>query len=868
MRKGIRKFLIASLALMSMGLMCVACKGTTGSSSNSAPLEGMTFAEEYFAVYGEIYYFEDYIFNGKPLEYSVTLNGEAIEVRNYGFLVDSMNSYEVTVKDQASKEVLGAFKVAVKDNGAPHIAFSYQQKFVLADTMVELPTVSVADNADKDIQYTAELTKDGEKVTISEQSFVAQKGEYIYTASATDSSGNTTKKTCLITAGGELDVARLVNWSNPNTDVEYCREISGGTMSTSDEVAYGGFDSSFKVTINDATATTCITVKNALIDDISEYDYLLMYVYNDMTDSRRYSVNWSPQHVGVLNMGEWVPIIYPINENLVTDSNNAIYRETQDWTNGNGLRLYIQDSGAASGSVYLTDIFLLDVPDETKLFDDLAAFEALTASEEWQMQYNLIDAEYNVLKADGAQIDLNAVTGRTTAKYSQLALGEGYDENTLAYADESLKISQLIGFGDVWSLPAGVNKNTQVKYGEENGSFEITFRLDRDRANTALINPSVYKEAPAGEVVFMVKNATKSRLKIYTVETADTGVWPIEVSDEWQEVRLAVNSSYPLSVLEIILYTMDDPLVQPLDDGTAKIYYSNIRFVPCEDEGEFLPMNETYAMTYTNRWAGNEVVSFTTEEDKLYDSHGVLSVKLDDYLTGGRFGFYLNRSKLQALLGQGAVKLTVTYNASNVSDLGKYIGFYGMSTTQAERGNGWYKASTTFTQMPEHFILAIGSTGTFAWEGYGIKGELLIADISYEIVEPPKFSLTASTEPWQDPASVAESQDFAYGEEEVSTKVGFKVGYKYANVNILPHIDITTGYIEFYVKNATGVALEFYIYPEEVIEVSTSEEWQRVRLAVDPSEIQYSLKVRGKNETVVNDTANAYYYISSVNVSE
>ncbi len=864
MRKNVKRFLIATLGLLCSGLFFVGC--TEMSQNSSGQLENSPFLESYQAEYGEAYYFETVVLNGKPLEYSVVQNGNNVEVKNYGFMVSSMDVYNVSVKYLNENAILDTFEIQAKDNGAPHIAFSYQEKLVFEDTTVTLPTVSVADNKDKEVDYTAKLMQGTQEVAISENSFQAVKGEYQYIVTATDSSGNTTKKTCLITAGGKLDVAKAVNWTNPNTDVEYCREISGGTMEVSDEIVYGGFENSFKVTINEATATTCLTVKNALIEDISEYDYFLVYMYNDMTSSRRYSVNWSPQHVGTLTQGKWVPIIYPINENLVSDSNNGIYKKQQDWKNCNGLRFYIQDGSAASGSVYLTDIFLLDVPDETEFFDDIAILESLTADDSWQSQYNLVDVEYNVLKAVGANVDLNSGLGRANAKYSQLVLGDKYDENTLAYADEELSISQLVASGDMWSLPASVQKNTQVKYGDERASFEITFRLDRNRANTAVLNPSVYKKAPMGEVVFMVKNATNSRLKIYNSETAKTGLWPIEVSDEWQEVRLAVNGTTPLKSMELILYTMDDELVKPLEDGTAKIYYSNIRYVPYEEAGTYFPMNEGYVNTFAKKW-DKEVVSFVTDEANQYNDNGVMSIKQNDLIMGGRLGFYLNPNKLAALLEKGSVKLTVTYNISKVTTTGKCIGFFGMSAVAADRSEGWHQVSTVFTALPQHFIFTVCSSASFAWEGVGISGEMLIADISYEYAEPPEYTITPSPAGWwQDPASLAPSNDYLYGEETESLKVGFKAGYKYANVVVKPYIEMPTGYIEFYIKNTTGCALEVYITGDEIIQIATSDEWQLVRLTVDPEKTSYEIKVRGKNETVINETEIAYYYISTVKV--
>ena len=867
-----KKILLYIILILSV-IGLIACKGGEENPVNTSDNEDerYVFNAEYQADYGEVYYFEKAVLNDLALEYEVKNGGNPVPVCNYGFMVSSMDDYDVVVKYKERNSVLASFKVVVEEKVAPNIALSYYRKFVLPGTMVELPDVSVSDNRDLKLNYTAILSNGGNEVSYSGDKFEAVSGEYEYIVKSTDSSGNTAEKKCVITVGGELEMAKCVNWSDPNDNIEYCREISGGTMETSNEIVYGGFESSFKVTITEPIATTCITVKNALIEDISEYDYFLVYMYNDMSNVRQCSVNWSSKHINVLNQGEWVPIIFPINENLVTDSNNSIYREQQDWKNCNGLRFYIQNTSTAFGSIYLTDIFLFDIPEETEFLDNVAALEALTEADGWGSVYNLVNAEYNVLKAAGVEADLNSAIGRINAKYSQLVLCENYENNTLAYADEKLNISQIVANGDVWSLPAKVSKTTEVKYGDEKGSFEVTFRLDRNRANTKLINPSIYGKAPAGEVVFMVKNATNSELKLYNDETAKTGLWPIEVSHEWQEVRLAVDSSTPLETLKLYLYTMDEQLVKPLDDGTAKVYYSNIRFVPYEEAGEYLVMNENYVNTFTEKWAGSEEISFVNEADKQYNDNGVMSVNVSDPLKGGRYGFYLNRNKLSALLEKGSVKLTVTYNVSNVSYIGKYIGFYGMQTVVADKGEGWHEVSTIFTAMPQHFIFGIGSKGDFAWDGYGISGEMLIARITYEYAEPPKFSVAASTTAWQNPEMVMTTEEYVYGEESESYKVGFKIGYKYGNLTVLPYIDVESGYIEFYFKNMTGKALE--IYTEESLaenggttSISASTEWQLIRLAINPAVDAYDVKVRGAGESVVNENEVVYYYISTINV--
>ena len=125
MKKSIKNILIASLSLLCAGVAFAACQtgGTTSSSLENSP-----FLETYQAEYGNIYYFENTVLNGKPLEYAVTLNGDSIEVKNYGFMVSTLDAYKVEVRYLGETNLLDTFEIKAKDNGAPNLAFSYQDK--------------------------------------------------------------------------------------------------------------------------------------------------------------------------------------------------------------------------------------------------------------------------------------------------------------------------------------------------------------------------------------------------------------------------------------------------------------------------------------------------------------------------------------------------------------------------------------------------------------------------------------------------------------------------------------------------------------------------------------------------------------------
>ena len=184
--------------------------------------------------------------------------------------------------------------------------------------------------------------------------------------------------------------------------------------------------------------------------------------------------------------------------------------------------------------------------------------------------------------------------------------------------------------------------------------------------------------------------------------------------------------------------------------------------------------------------------------------------------------------------------------------------------------SGWAEYSVVLTSMPQNFIFAIGNSATFSFTGYGISGELLIGEVTYELVDPPKFSFAADNTAWQEPASVEETTEQKYGTEKSAVNVGIKMGYKYADIQIKTYIALEerTSYIEFYMKNTTGKALQVYTNAQldaklGLVTVAADNEWHLVRLKVDNAEEFYRVYVRGENEQVVNQNAVAYYYVST-----
>lgn len=96
------------------------------------------------------------------------------------------------------------------------------------------------------------------------------------------------------------------------------------------------------------------------------------------------------------------------------------------------------------------------------------------------------------------------------------------------------------------------------------------------------------------------------------------------------------------------------------------------------------------------------------------------------------------------------------------------------------------------------------------------------------------MTITAAQEAWQTPAVCEVTDEMTYN-GELTTKLGFTVGYSYARtiVSFEAGLDYFARQMDFYVYNDTGVALEMYTDPNEwsgVVGISADKGWQKVSL--------------------------------------
>lgn len=870
-----RKLLIVILSVLTVACGLTACK----TADKKTGLYQTAFTDVEVA-FGDVYYFDLCTIDGQPLEFEVTYGGKNVEVVNYGFLADNEGEYSVTAKLLNGKKA-GTFKVSSVDRLGPNVALSYYDKHVVVGTTLKLPDVMVADDKDENLTVTKVLYRDNVEVEIKDGTFTVEDGEYRYVVKATDLAGNTTEKTATIYGETEIDTHIALDWANGKATIPFAQEMHATTFGTTTEQVYPGFESSFFIDMQEGNQNACVAFKNSLIKDLSEYDYIVCYIYNDSTKARMMSLNWTSEYAPMMNVGGWQALVAPISDDLTELSWNGYLRKNADWKSLDGMRIYVQNSENATGRVYFSNLYVLNAPNKTDFETKINEFLLATIGDDYKAMFRELSLNYEILKEQEDVTDLYALA---LDHYMQLDMGDDYDDGVLCVLSCPFGTTQLVGTGDMWSTPESVKYTEDISYGTEKGSLEVTTKPNMKYANLSVRTTLQGGYVSSGMIEFYVKNTTGNALELYTSEMlSNGGVYVITDGNEWQKVVLATPFN---SVFDGMTICMRGASESVISNKSEKVYFSNIRIVELTDEGVYCETDDNVPFNFKS-WNGSAVCS---DEVKYEDKN---TVKISGPAPNwGAVGVFLNTMLLRGCFADENVEgVTVSfkYYVESRNENMHYIYLGGPGGTDhsevlGENGK-WHTFSTTFNEVEANTIVALSETENLTWTGHENEAVFYIADITYQKTyyaegekpyKPDKtteFVITASTIAWQEPASCKYRSDITYNGEKYSTIISFNAGYKYADfvVNLPTTLtNFADGKIEFYIKNTTGVALEIYTDPSKwsgVVSVSASDEWQKISLYADDSEGVKDVIVflRGVGESVVNASEVKSVFISMVN---
>ncbi len=871
-----RKILILILSFVAACSIFVSCK-TADNKKEGVYQDYFTNGE---IAFGDVYYFDLCIVDGRPLDFEVSFGNKNVAVENYGFLADQTGEYTVKAK-LSNGTIAGTFKVVSVDKNGPNVALSYYDKHVVVGTTLKLPDVTVADDKDENLTVTKVLYRDNVEVEIKDGTFTVEDSEYRYVVKATDLAGNTTEKTATIYGETEIDTHIALDWANGKATIPFAQEMHATTFGTTTEQVYPGFESSFFIDMQEGNQTSCVTFKNSLVKNLSDYDYIVCYMYNDSTKPRMMSLNWTSEYAPFLNVGGWKALVVPISEELSELSWNGYFRENHDWTSLDGMRIYVQDAENATGRVYFSNLYALNAPNKTDFEAKINEFLLATLGDDYKAMFRELSLNYEILKEQEDVTDLYALA---LDHYMRLDMGDDYDDGVLCALSHPFGTTQLIGAGDMWSSPESLRYTEDICYGTEKGSLEVTTKPNMRYANLSVCTTLQGGYVGSGMIEFYVKNTTGSPLELYTNDSLNYGgVYTVTESNEWQKVVLATPFN---SVFDGMTICMRGASESVISNKSEKVYFSDIRIVDLADEGTYCETDDNVSVNFKS-WNGSAVCS---DEVKYEDKN---TVKISGPAPSwGAVGVFLNTMLLRGCFADENVKevaVSFKYYVESRNENMHYIYLGGPGGTDhsevlGENGK-WNTFSTTFNEVEANTIIALSETKNMIWTGHENEAVFYIADITYQKTyyaegekpyKPDKtteFVITAATIEWQEPASCKYRSDITYNGEKYSTEISFNVGYKYADfvVNLPTTLtNFADGKIEFYIKNTTGVALEIYTDPSKwsgVVSVSASGEWQKISLYVDDSDgvDDVTVYLRGAGEAVVNESSIKSVFISMVN---
>lgn len=461
-----------------------------------------------------------------------------------------------------------------------------------------------------------------------------------------------------------------------------------------------------------------------------------------------------------------------------------------------------------SGTVYIANV-------RYEAVDDLSEGTLIDTAKADALEYISTDATFGTWTMDST-VQFN---GKDTMKYEALTNANAQNHNRL-YSIEAV-VANLLAQENV----VGVRVSTNYMVTENTGMNYIGMALD----------------------------VGADEKYISSQQIGATNVWQ------------TMSSVFTVEMNQAILYVSPNQgsTWAPSGSGSATVYFSDFTY-------ELIYANEKTTLSGGSsvyKWTGEMGTSATEQYN------GMDSITVTD---GGAWsmGVFLDNNQLRQLLALPnvtSVDVSFKYKAGTLSNNVHYVGFHSGDTFAIDRTEGWHEVTSKLTAIPENFIIGAGVASGLSWENTTINGTMYIADITFTVNYNEGAKVSGSTITWQDPASVTTSTEYVYGEQETSTKVGLKVGYSYADVVVTMIKRSETGYIEFYFKNMTGVAME--IYTEQSLEenggvtvVSADTEWQFIRLAVDATVDTYTVLIRTKDGVVFEEIQ--YFYISNVVAGE
>ena len=262
------------------------------------------YDEVYYANYGEWFCL--------PYAESVEAyyaNGEVALKEGGKLFVDDVNDFRLVFKN-GGKETIAILKVNA--NVRPDIYVSQQVVFGTVNEKTALPSATANDGVSS-IAVTQKVFFGEVEQDISQGFVPTQTGEYRIIYSAVSGTGKTFEKSIpmyIESSTGEWE-DRILSYDKPYGTEQVL--IGGGKLSYSADIKFENEAGSLRVSLASGFENE-LTIANAQKEDISGYDAISFYVYNDSDANLELSICWGGWPYIELQPHRWTEIIWTIDE--------------------------------------------------------------------------------------------------------------------------------------------------------------------------------------------------------------------------------------------------------------------------------------------------------------------------------------------------------------------------------------------------------------------------------------------------------------------------------------------------------------------------------------------------------------------------
>lgn len=300
MKKKKRRIIILSLsAILLLVIVGLATFWVIGAANRGQEL----YDKEYRADYGEWF-----LLPSAEKTEAYYANGEMAVIESGKIFIDDTKDFSLVFRN-GRKTQTSILKV--NGNVAPNIYSSRQVVFGTVGESVQFPAVTAHDGVSELVVFQKVLFGEEEQ-DISDGFVPAQTGEYTWSISATSGTGKIFEKNIPVYIENDATWRdRILSYDKPYG----LNQVLGGEgkLSYATEKAFDDEAGSMRVSLSSSFENE-LTIANAQIEDISGYDAVVFYVYNDSDANVELSICWGGWPYKALKQKQWTEIVYTVEE--------------------------------------------------------------------------------------------------------------------------------------------------------------------------------------------------------------------------------------------------------------------------------------------------------------------------------------------------------------------------------------------------------------------------------------------------------------------------------------------------------------------------------------------------------------------------